>query len=200
MKALSFIKQCLAETIVEAPTPLVLTPTGQSDDWSRPVYNGSDGKIYVDINLGNGTPSIHSVTDEGEPDMPARNFTIGQASAAPKRHRLCPRCGNSKPELMTKTPEGKTSCTYCHWEENPSEPAVKGKELKLENFIKQCLSEVITEPAPRKQKVYGNPRKFQATQLVKECLLEVLKDNLTEGGFDPQSQAGPNARGTSGET
>ena len=113
---------------------LVLTPTGQSDDWSRPVYKDQNGRIYVDINLGNGTPAIHSTSDEGEPEFPVRNFTISKAtSSAPKRNRLCPRCGNSKPELMKKTPEGKMSCTFCHWEENPSEPYTAGtiKEAKL---------------------------------------------------------------------
>ena len=277
---------------------LALTPTGHSDEWSRPVYKGNDGKIYVDINLGNGTPSIHSVTDEGEPDMPVRNFTIGQASVAPKRTRLCPRCGNSKPELMKQTPEGKMSCTYCHWEENPDEPKLgesisnpskrrqvgsvyvksgqyagktvyafedettglyyttnmdTGTDVCLGNasnvsvqnkpnvnFIKECLAEVMEEDplyveyvgqrqgeAPfmmNGQKyeyvnakypngkvdvgvyafagdmVYGynafrqmmGIKESKTTQLVKECVLEVLKENLCEGGYDPQSQAGPN--------
>src|ERR1035437_4946550 len=65
--------------IGEETSPLIITPTGQSDEWSRPVYKGQDGKIYVDINLGNGTPSIHSVTDEGEPDMPIRNYKMGNS-------------------------------------------------------------------------------------------------------------------------
>lgn len=53
-----------------------LTPTGQKDDWSRPVYHDQNGNVYVDINLGKGNPSIHSVTPEGEPEIPLRNYTI----------------------------------------------------------------------------------------------------------------------------
>jgi hypothetical protein len=67
----------------------------------------------------------------------------------------------------------------------------KGKEIRLENFIKKCLVEVITESIHRKKKIYGTPRRLMAFNLVKECILEVLKENLTEG-FDPLSQAGPN--------
>jgi len=121
-----------------AGNPLILTPTGQADDWSRPVYTDQAGKIYVDINLGNGEPSIHSVTDEGEPDMPVRNYTIaaGQESSKPKA--LCPRCKNSKPELMAKTPEGKTTCTYCHWEENPGEPLPEGFDPQSQGPNPDC--------------------------------------------------------------
>ena len=35
-------------------------------------------------------------------------------------------------------------------------------------------------------------KESKTSQLVKECVLEVLKENLCEGGYDPQSQAGPN--------
>lgn len=55
---------------------LELTPTGQKDSWSRPIYKDAKGRIYVDINLGQGTPSIHDVTDAGEPLTPIRNFKI----------------------------------------------------------------------------------------------------------------------------
>lgn len=106
-----------------------LTPTGGADDWSRPIYRDKNGKIYVDVNLGKGEPSIHDVTDEGEPLTPIKNFKI--VGIAPSRYAnaLCPRCKNSKPELMTTTPDGKKSCTSCHWEENPGEP-VPIKEVK----------------------------------------------------------------------
>jgi transcription elongation factor Elf1 len=63
--------------------------------------------------------------------------------------------------------------------------------MKMTNFVKECIAEVIIEPIPRKMKVYGNPRRLQASHLIKECIMEVLKDNLLSEGFDPQSQ-GPN--------
>lgn len=103
---------------------LVLTPTGQTDEWSRPVYTDQAGRDYVDINLGNGELAIHSITDDGEPDVPIRNYTIGQGQNVKRPKRLCPRCGNSKPEWMTRTPDGKQKCTSCHWVENPGEPAI----------------------------------------------------------------------------
>ncbi|MCL1884454.1 MAG: hypothetical protein FWF81_11995 [Defluviitaleaceae bacterium] len=43
------------------------------DDWSRPVYRDEQGKLWKDVNLGNGTPYLHrAVGDdfEGEPDYP----------------------------------------------------------------------------------------------------------------------------------
>ena len=188
--------------IGEETSPLIITPTGQSDEWSRPVYKGQDGKIYVDINLGNGTPSIHSVTDEGEPNIPIHNYQIGngeivnegdEADAVHDMHADAEadhyekHYGNSPKKKALKT--SKTNTT----KKSKAIIKIKGKEMKLENFIKQCLSEVIVEPASRKRKVYGNPQRLQATHFIKECILEVLKDNLMEGGFDPQSQAGPNS-------
>lgn len=102
---------------------LELTATGQEDDWSRPVYQDQHGRIYVDINLGKGEPSIHTVTDEGEPMSPVRNYTIVSGQKQDRfANALCPRCKNSKPELMKKTAGGKMSCTSCHWEDNPGEP------------------------------------------------------------------------------
>jgi len=53
-----------------------LTPFGQEDEWGRPVYTDQNRKFYVDVNLGKGTPSIHSVTDQGEPEFPIKNFKI----------------------------------------------------------------------------------------------------------------------------
>lgn len=46
-----------------------------TDWWSRPVYKDQAGKIWVDINLGEGVPFLHSVVDnemDGEPDRPLR--------------------------------------------------------------------------------------------------------------------------------
>lgn len=53
-----------------------ITPTGYSDEWSRPIYKSIDGRCFVDINCGDGVPDIHTVTDEGEPEMPLRNYQI----------------------------------------------------------------------------------------------------------------------------
>lgn len=61
---------------------------------------------------------------------------------------------------------------------------------KVNDLIKECISEIIIEPY-RKMKVYGNPQRLQSVHLIKECVMEVLKENLTEG-FDPLSDAGPN--------
>lgn len=182
--------------------PFQLTPTTRKDEWGRPVFRGQDGRIYVDINGGKGSPSIHSVTDAGEPEVPLHNYKIGNgeivnegdeadavhdmhADAEADHHEKY--YGNSPKKKALKI--SKTNTT----KKSKAIIKVKGKEIKLENFIKQCLSEVIVEPASRKRKVYGNPQRLQATHFIKECILEVLKDNLTEGGFDPQSQAGPNS-------
>jgi DNA-directed RNA polymerase subunit RPC12/RpoP len=72
------------------------------------------------------------------------------------------------------------------------EKVAKGLEpmMKMTKFIKECIAEVIVEPNLRKRKVHGNPRRLQAAYLIKECVLEVLRENLSEA-FDPTSQ-GPN--------
>lgn len=44
-----------------------------TDDWYRPVFRDPDGKLWKDVNLGEGTPSLCSACNndfEGEPDMP----------------------------------------------------------------------------------------------------------------------------------
>jgi hypothetical protein len=116
-------RNCSATSLNEA---LELTPTG-TDDWSRPTYTDNNGNTYVDINLGNGEPSIHSTTPEGEPEVPVQNYTIvGNDPTNSFPNALCPRCKNSKPERMAKTTDGKMTCTLCHWEDNPGEP-YKGK-------------------------------------------------------------------------
>ena len=43
------------------------------DGWGRPVYQDESGKLWKDVNLGDGEPYLHSSCDnefEGEPDMP----------------------------------------------------------------------------------------------------------------------------------
>ena len=43
------------------------------DSWSRPVYQDESGRLWKDINLGSGVPSLHSASSndfDGEPDMP----------------------------------------------------------------------------------------------------------------------------------
>jgi hypothetical protein len=184
----SLVKQCLAEVIVESDPPhekwndtfgnkmpgeftvesqdvnesLSLTFTGREDDWGRPIYIDQSGNNYVDINLGNGVPSIHSITPEGEPESPIKNYTIAQEPVGGEnkfKNALCPRCKNSKPELMTNYSDGTKTCNSCHWSNNNSLTEMKN--------------------------------------IVKECVLEVLKENLSEG-FDPQSNAGPNTQSTEG--
>ena len=43
------------------------------DFWSMPVYQDETGRLWKDINFGNGEPHLHSSVDnefDGEPDMP----------------------------------------------------------------------------------------------------------------------------------
>jgi hypothetical protein len=54
-----------------------VSKTNKKDDWGRPIYKSEDGKKYVDISLGKSKkPELHSVTKEGEPDTPLKNFVI----------------------------------------------------------------------------------------------------------------------------
>jgi hypothetical protein len=50
------------------------------DSWSRPVYKDNKGKLWKDVNLGSGTPHLHSSTNndfDGEPDSPIKGeYTI----------------------------------------------------------------------------------------------------------------------------
>ena len=79
------------------------------------------------------------------------------------------------------------------------------KQIKgLRPLIRHCIAEVIVEPGMTPERlrqrvkkvlekrvhVVGNPRKFDMNKLIRECTLEVLKENLTEA-FDPTS-IGPN--------
>jgi len=45
------------------------------DDWDRPVYKDETGKLWKDVNLGNGNPYLHSSSNnefDGEPDTPIK--------------------------------------------------------------------------------------------------------------------------------
>ena len=45
------------------------------DGWDRPVYRDESGRLWKDVNLGDGDPYLHSSSDnefDGEPDMPIR--------------------------------------------------------------------------------------------------------------------------------
>jgi len=45
------------------------------DGWDRPVYRDESGRLWKDVNLGDGEPYLHSSSDnefDGEPDMPIR--------------------------------------------------------------------------------------------------------------------------------
>ena len=172
---------------------LILTPTGHSDAWSRPVYKGSDGKIYVDINLGRGTPSIHSVTDEGEPLMPVHNYQIGGSPKLSMKNFI----EECLTEVMAEDP------LYVeYFGQRPGEvPFMMGdKKYEYVNAKYPNGKIDIGVYAFAGDMVYGynafrqmmGIKESKISRLVKECVLEVLKDNLTEGGYDPQSQAGPN--------
>ena len=41
------------------------------DSWDRPVFKDQDGNYWKDVNLGDGTPSLHDSDDfDGEPGWP----------------------------------------------------------------------------------------------------------------------------------
>lgn len=43
------------------------------DSWSRPVFMDKDGKLWKDVNCGDGEPSLYSASDndfDGEPEWP----------------------------------------------------------------------------------------------------------------------------------
>ncbi len=49
------------------------------DSWGRPVYKDESGRLWKDVNLGRGVPSLHSSSSndfEGEPDMPLRDAYV----------------------------------------------------------------------------------------------------------------------------
>ncbi len=49
------------------------------DYWDRPVFRDPNGKIWKDVNLGYGTPSLRSASGndfDGEPDMPCHYIEV----------------------------------------------------------------------------------------------------------------------------
>ena len=50
-----------------------LVNTGKTDNFGRPIYNG-EGQTYVDIDMNDDNPNIHSVSKDGEPSFPIVSF------------------------------------------------------------------------------------------------------------------------------
>ena len=49
------------------------------DCWSRPVYEDQNGKLWKDVNLGEGEPELCNAANnefEGEPDMPIKGEIV----------------------------------------------------------------------------------------------------------------------------
>ena len=62
------------------------------DSWDRPVYKDESGKLWKDVNLGSGTPYLHSSSNnelDGEPDSPIEGeYTIiDEYKENPHRHQ-----------------------------------------------------------------------------------------------------------------
>jgi hypothetical protein len=54
-----------------------VSKTNKKDSEGRPIYKSEDGEKYVDVSLGKSKkPELHSVTKEGEPNTPLKNFVI----------------------------------------------------------------------------------------------------------------------------
>ena len=79
------LKQLIKKVLLEAyenPSgdkynPLKLFKTFKKDNWQRPIYVDRDNVKYVDITLGKEKePQLYSVTDQGEPEYPIRNYKI----------------------------------------------------------------------------------------------------------------------------
>jgi len=62
------------------------------DDWGRPVYKDQKGKIWMDVNLGKGTPYLHASSNneiDGEPDYPiSGEFTIVTPAPEESPHKF----------------------------------------------------------------------------------------------------------------
>lgn len=154
----------------EGSHPLTLVYTGE-DDWSRPVYKDTDGNIYVDTNLGQGEPLIHSVANDGEPSSPVINYTL---SGTPSKNRhpnaLCPRCKNSKPERMTNYEDGTKTCNVCHWS-NHSDKFDKYREKFGAEKVDELLSKFGLGPnyTPKPQKKYICPQCHKPNAIHREA-------------------------------
>lgn len=55
---------------------MILRRTKMKDGWSRRIYVNKSGDIFVDVNLNDENPYIHSVTPAGEPCCPIGSCTI----------------------------------------------------------------------------------------------------------------------------
>lgn len=163
---------------MEGTGTLELTAAGE-DDWNRPIYRGADGQVYIDVNLGRGEPSIHSVTDSGEPLSPVTNFKIVGNTKNKHPNALCPRCKNSKPELMKKTPDGKMSCTYCKWEDNPGEPYKGAMEENEHGRYAQDAGAVYTDEFDEFREAIGE-------QKLKEFLSKFGLEEWDTAASDPE--------------
>jgi hypothetical protein len=68
------------------------------DYWDRPVYQDESGRLWKDVNLGDGELSLHSASDndfEGEPDMPIiGEYEIIKTGDAKCKKRRSNRYGN----------------------------------------------------------------------------------------------------------
>ena len=83
------------------------------DDWDRPVYKDQKGRLWKDVNLGNGTPYLHNVAGngfEGEPDSPITGEyeIIGKMEDYPN-NSPCDTCDNAGWETMGKV----AACNCC---------------------------------------------------------------------------------------
>jgi predicted nucleic acid-binding Zn-ribbon protein len=58
---------------------VVLTKIGNFDRNNRPIYKDEQDKIYVDVDINDDNPNIHTVTDAGEPDIPIKNWTMKES-------------------------------------------------------------------------------------------------------------------------
>ena len=63
------------ESILEEKAPLKMSLIG-IDSWDRPTYRDEKGRLWLDVNMGEGEPYLHRSTskdfDEGEPDYPIK--------------------------------------------------------------------------------------------------------------------------------
>ena len=63
----------------QALPELTIYRTDLKDRWGRPVYIGEDKSFYVDVDINDKNPSIHSITKEdGEPIAPVLKYTISE--------------------------------------------------------------------------------------------------------------------------
>lgn len=139
-------------------------------------------------------------TDEGKLASLAMAGLLGVGAMKAAQHTSHHDSNDAKPRIHMADPtkELPSEKDMDSWDlaskySTNKEKTAKGLQpmMKMTKFIKECIAEVIVEPAPRKKKVYGNPRRLQASYLIKECIMEVLKENLLSEAFDPTSQ-GPN--------